>query len=141
MWSYRTTTRNSIEETPFALAFGSEVVVPVEISLSTARTEALDAPSNDEELHLNLDFLEEKRETSQLELAEYQRRVKRHYDARVKPHNFRPSKLVLRKVLQKGEGPYQVKEERRLGTYTLTNLEGKQLPHPWNAQHLLIYYH
>lgn len=71
LWSYRMTTRNSIGETPFTLAFSSEAVVSVKIGLPTARTEAFDAPSNDEELCLNLDLLEERRETSQLELAEY----------------------------------------------------------------------
>lgn len=76
LWSYQTTTRNSTRETLFALAFGSEVVVPVEIDLPTARTEALDAPSDDEELRLNLDLLEERRDTSQLKLVEYQRRMK-----------------------------------------------------------------
>lgn len=45
----------------------------VEIGLPTARTEALDALVNDEELRLNLDLLEKRRDTSHLELAEYQR--------------------------------------------------------------------
>lgn len=102
LWSYRTT-RNSTGETSFALAFGLEAVVPVEIGLPTARTKVFDATSNNEELCLNLDLLEERRKTSQLELVEYQCRVKRHYDARVRPHRFRPGDLVLRKVLQKGE--------------------------------------
>lgn len=122
-------------------------MVLVEIGLPTAWTEAFDVTSNDEELRLNLDILEEKRETSQLELAhEYQRWVKQHYDARVRLRRFHPGDLILRKVLKKGaleptwEGLYQVKDERRAGTYILIDLKGKQLPHPWNAQYLRIYH-
>lgn len=63
LWSYRTTTRNSIGKNPFELAIGSKVVVLVEVGFPTAQTESFDAPSNDKELCLNLDLLEGRRET------------------------------------------------------------------------------
>lgn len=148
LWSYRTTVRNSTGETPFALAFGSEAVVPVEVGLPSARIEVFDAPSNNEELRLNLDLLEEKREASNLALAEYQQWMKRHYDSRVKPRRFKTGDLVLQKVIQKRgaleptwEGPYRIGGEKRPETYILADLEGKQLHYPWHAQHLRVYYH
>ena len=38
------------------------------------------------------------------------------------------------------EGPYRVKEIVRPGTYRLEDLNGRILPHPWNAEHLRKYY-
>ncbi|XP_022143561.1 uncharacterized protein LOC111013429 [Momordica charantia] len=62
LWSYRTTLRESTGETPFSLAFGSEAMVPVEIGIPTDRVEQYEPTKNEEELLLNLDLLEEKRE-------------------------------------------------------------------------------
>lgn len=33
LWAYRTTTRTSTGETPFSLAYGAEVVIPVEVGM------------------------------------------------------------------------------------------------------------
>lgn len=33
VWAYRTTTRNSTGETPFALVFGTEAVIPCEVAV------------------------------------------------------------------------------------------------------------
>ena len=38
LWSYRTTSKNSTGATPFSLAFGTEAVIPAEISIPTARS-------------------------------------------------------------------------------------------------------
>ena len=38
LWTFRTTPRRSSGETPFSLAYGSEVVIPLEIGLPTLRT-------------------------------------------------------------------------------------------------------
>lgn len=38
------------------------------------------------------------------------------------------------------EGPYRITRVARLGTYYLENLEGKQLKHLWNVEHLKKYY-
>ena len=37
LWAYRTTRKSATQETPFALAFGTEVVAPVEIGFVTPR--------------------------------------------------------------------------------------------------------
>ena len=42
LWAYRTTTRVSIEETPFKLTFGTEAVIPMEIGLTNIRVKAYD---------------------------------------------------------------------------------------------------
>lgn len=65
LWSYQTT-----HETPFSMAFSSEAIVPVEISMPTERVEYYEQARNEDELLLNLDLLNEKREAAQLRLAE-----------------------------------------------------------------------
>lgn len=76
----------------------------------------------------------------------------RYYNVRVKTRHFNQGDLVLRKVSTttknptegklgpNWEGPYKVILSNRLGTYHLETLEGKALPHPWNAEHLKKYY-
>ena len=62
LWAYRTTQKSATRETPFALAFGTEAVAPVEIGLKSPRVELAIVEHNDEALSLNLDLLDEKRE-------------------------------------------------------------------------------
>ena len=76
----------------------------------------------------------------------------RHYNSKVKPRQLSVGDLVLRKVTlatknpsedklgPNWEGPYKVIEVRRPGTYHLENMNGRQLSHPWNAEHLKKYY-
>ena len=61
LWTYRTTQKSATRETPFALAFGTEAVAPVEIELKSPRIELATVEHNDEALRLNLDLLDEKR--------------------------------------------------------------------------------
>lgn len=67
--------RGSTNTTQFSLAFGSEVVVPVEVGIPIAQLEEFDEQANKEPLLLNLDFLEERRGASQL-VAPVPRRVR-----------------------------------------------------------------
>ena len=62
LWAHRTTRKSATQETPFALAFGTEVVAPVEVGLKSSRIEFLSTEHNEEVLRLNLDLLEEKRD-------------------------------------------------------------------------------
>ena len=54
--------KSATQETPFALAFGTEAVAPVEVGLKSLRIEFASTEHNEEVLRLNLDLLEEKRE-------------------------------------------------------------------------------
>ena len=62
LWAYRTTQKSATRETPFALAFGTEAVAPVEVGIKSPRVELASKEHNDEALHLNLELLDEKRE-------------------------------------------------------------------------------
>ena len=62
LWAYRTTRKSSTQETPFALAFGIEVVALVKIGLKSPRIELASVEHNEEAHCLNLDLLDEKRD-------------------------------------------------------------------------------
>uniref|UniRef100_A0A2N9IDH1 RNase H type-1 domain-containing protein n=1 Tax=Fagus sylvatica TaxID=28930 RepID=A0A2N9IDH1_FAGSY len=129
LWAYRTTVRIPTGETPFRMTFGSEAVVPVEIGLTSFRTSAYDGQKNEEQLRLNLDLIDEVRETAEARMKRYQEKMARHYNSRVKPRQLSIGDLVLRKVTlatrnpsegklgPNWEGPYKVIEVRRPGTY------------------------
>ena len=52
LWAYRTTARTPTGETPFRLAYGSEVVIPVEVGLTSYRVENYDEDKNKEAMRL-----------------------------------------------------------------------------------------
>ncbi|CAL2255800.1 unnamed protein product [Prunus armeniaca] len=89
LWSYHTTFRTSTGETPFSLSFGTEVVALVEIGQPTYRTSTYDAEANDEQLALNLDFIDELRDQSNMRNVAYKQRIAKYYDSGVKPRAFK----------------------------------------------------
>jgi hypothetical protein len=152
LWAYRTTARTPTGETPFRLTYGTEAVIPVEIGLTTWRTNHYDEVTNDDQLRSNLDLVDEVRDQAEARTKVYQQRMARYYDRRVKHREFKVGDLVLRKVTlatkdptqgklgPTWEGPYRVVKFHRRGTYHLEKLDGDALPHPWNAKHLKKYY-
>jgi ribonuclease HI len=152
LWAYRTTKRTPTEETPYALAFGSEAIIPAELGAKSLRVEAYKAEPNDEGLKLHLDLLQERRDQALVTQSAYQERMARYFDKRVKPRSFKVGDLVLRKVTlatkdplegklaPNWEGPYKVISCQRPGAYHLEDSVGKILPRPWNAEHLRRYF-
>ena len=77
------------------MTYGSEVVVPVEVGLTTLRTLAYDNQQNEEQLRLNLDLIDKVQETAKTRMRRYQEKMARHYNAKVKPRQFSVGDLVL----------------------------------------------
>ena len=105
LWAYRTTCKYATRETPFALAFGTKAVAPVEVGLKSPRVEFANAEHNEESLLLNLDLLEEKREPALKLVDDYQRKTARYYDRKVMPNSFKLDDLVLKKILLARKDP------------------------------------
>ena len=61
LWVYRTITR-TIRETPFKLTYGTKVVIPVEVGITSIKREVFHEENNDDQLKINLDCLDEVRE-------------------------------------------------------------------------------
>ena len=91
--------------TPFSLAFSSKAVALVEVGLKSPRVEFASAEHNEESLRLNLYLLEEKREQALKRAKDYQRKIARYYDRKVRPNSFKPDDLVLKKLLLARKDP------------------------------------
>ncbi|RDX86919.1 hypothetical protein CR513_31685, partial [Mucuna pruriens] len=112
---YRTSIRTSTGATPYSLVYGTEAILSIEVEISSLRvlTEV------------------------ELDEAEWvqQRRVKKAFDKKVRPHIFRKGDMVLKRILPnvkdpRGKwapnykGPYVVKQAFSGGALILTNAEG-----------------
>ena len=64
LWTYRTTPRKSIGETPFSMTYGAEVVIPLETEFPTLRTSSFTPCSNNGLFEKSLDLIEERRENA-----------------------------------------------------------------------------
>ncbi|XP_059446338.1 uncharacterized protein LOC132177877 [Corylus avellana] len=98
LWAYRTTRNTPTEETPFALAYRTEAVIPAEVGSGSFRVDTFNPNFNDEGLKLHLDLLQEKQDQAQVTMAAYQQRVSRYFNRRVKHRSFKVGDLVLKKV-------------------------------------------
>ena len=78
------TTYSRIKDTPFNLAFGSNVVIPIEISINSLCVAHFDSEQNEANLRANLDLLEEIREEASVKATARQRRVVQYYNKQVK---------------------------------------------------------
>nr|GEZ38914.1 reverse transcriptase domain-containing protein [Tanacetum cinerariifolium] len=90
LWAHRTMIKSSHGDTPFSLTYGTEAVIPAEIGMPTYRTAVVDVVNNDEELRLNLDFLEEHRELAAISEAKSKSKMIKYYNARVRGVAFKP---------------------------------------------------
>jgi len=62
LWTYRTTPRRSMRETPFSMTYGAEAMIPLEIGFPTLRISSFASDNNDCLLERSLDLVEEWRE-------------------------------------------------------------------------------
>ena len=105
LWTYRTTPRRSIGETPFSMSYGAEAVIPLETSFPMLRMITFTLSNNDELLGKSLDLIEERREKAMIQLAYYHQKLKQGYNVNVKLRPLAPRDLVLRKVLGNTKNP------------------------------------
>jgi polynucleotide 5'-kinase involved in rRNA processing len=139
--------KNSIGETPFSLTCGTEAVIPAEKVLPSRRIQFPDVTSNDQELRLNLELLEGRREMAAIREAKYKRTLEQHYNAEVRPQSFKVGEYVFRsneasrsepsgKLGPNWEGPYEIIEAHDKGSYMLAKLDGTPVPRTWNGAQL-----
>ena len=72
MWAYKTTARTPSKETPFRLTYGTDVVIPVEVGVTSMRREVFNEDNNNDQLRVNLDYLDEVRDEASQKMTKYQ---------------------------------------------------------------------
>ena len=72
LWAYRTTSRTPTGETPFSLTYDTEAVILVEVGMTSLRREVFHEGSNNDQLRVNLDCLDESKDEASRKMAEYQ---------------------------------------------------------------------
>ncbi|XP_030936699.1 uncharacterized protein LOC115961954 [Quercus lobata] len=152
LWAYRTTARTPTGETPFRLTYGTEAVIPVEMGVTSIRRGTFSEGLNDDELRLNLDLLDEVRDSASSKMTKYQKKMAEYYNKKVKLRRLDIGDLVLRKTTTATkdstqgklgptwEGPYRVIHYSRQGSYYLETMDGQRLPRPWNIENLKKYH-
>ncbi|GKD16976.1 hypothetical protein Tco_1206134, partial [Tanacetum coccineum] len=110
--------KTSNGETPFSLTYGSKAVILVEIGMPTYRIIQFNEAHNDQARRLDLDLIQERRETTDIREAKYKKKVEQYYNKWVRPISFKVGDCVYRrneasKVENQGklgpnwEGPYR----------------------------------
>ncbi|XP_075670093.1 uncharacterized protein LOC142639840 [Castanea sativa] len=100
LWAYRTTVRTPTGETPFGLTYGTKVVIPIEVGVTSMRREVFHKNSNDDQLKINLDCLDEVRKEASQKMTKYQQKMVEYYNKRVKRKRLDIGDLVLTKSHQ-----------------------------------------
>ena len=88
-WAYRTTTHTSLGETPFSLAYGTEVVIPIECGIPFVRYIWLNEDTNQELLNHNLDAFDELHDKAHLRTTFYQHKAAQHYNKNIRVRTFK----------------------------------------------------
>ena len=71
LWAYRTTIRTPTEETSFRLAYRSKAVILAEVGLISYKVGNHNESKHDEAMRLQLDLVDEVKETAEQRLARY----------------------------------------------------------------------
>ncbi|KAK2428867.1 hypothetical protein QL285_027352 [Trifolium repens] len=151
---YRTAVRTSTGATPFSLVYGMEAVLPIEVEIPSLRVLMETKLEEAEWVQTRFDqlnLIEEKRLTALCHGQLYQKRLKKAFDKKVRPREFREGDMVLKKILPihkdpRGkwtpnyEGPYVVKKAFSGGALIITTMDGEELPLSVNADAVKKYY-
>ena len=71
LWAYKTTVRTLTGEMPFRLTYGTEAVIPIKVGVISMRREAFNEDSNNDQLRVNLDYLDEVRDEASRKMMKY----------------------------------------------------------------------
>ncbi|XP_074337670.1 uncharacterized protein LOC141674867 [Apium graveolens] len=102
--AYRTTCKVMTDATPFMLAYGAEVVVPLEITHGSPRVEAYKPETNEKGMWIALDLIDKVRDEASARNAEHQPRASLYYNRMVKERFFQQGDLDLKKIEASGVG-------------------------------------
>lgn len=107
---------------------------------------------NNEELRIELDTIDERKDRSVLNAEACRRIIERKYNTKIRPKSFQEGDLVWRKtgeaqkvishgkLAAKWDGPFKVTENLHNRAYRVSLPNVKPVPNTWNASHLKFYF-
>ncbi|XP_057770824.1 uncharacterized protein LOC130990622 [Salvia miltiorrhiza] len=119
LWAHRTSPKTATEEAPFTLVYGSIVVIPADVRLTSNRILHYEPIQNEELRQIDLDLIDLHRDMAVLRAAKYKTIINARFDKKVTTRRFEKGDLVLKRVdaLKKmgkfdtiWEGPFVVTE-------------------------------
>ncbi|KAM2279832.1 hypothetical protein FF2_039819 [Malus domestica] len=105
LWAYRTSRRAGIGTTPYALTFGQDAVLPMEINVSSVRIQnqfGLHSEEYIEAMCQGIEDLDVARIEALNQIQEGKRAVAQAYNKRVRAKSFKEGNLVWKTVLPLG---------------------------------------
>jgi hypothetical protein len=157
-WALRANINRETRDTPFNLIYGANAVLPPEIYLqsgliSIEKLGILPLIFNEENQaearELDLNLLEERRNTTLANVRKYQQSLKKYYNKSAVQRELNIGDLVLKKDIHTRdkhkfsspcEVPFIVVDFATPGAYVLAEVDGAMLPNTWNANQLCKYY-
>ncbi|XP_070036911.1 uncharacterized protein [Nicotiana tomentosiformis] len=154
LFGYRTTVRTSTGATPYLLVYGIEAVIPAKVEIPSLRI-IQEAELSDAECirshYEQLALIDGKRINAVCHGKLYQNRMPRAFNKRVRPRQFTPGQLVLKRIFShqdeaKGkfspnwQGPYMVHRVLTGGALILVEMDGEVWPKPINSDAVKRYY-
>ena len=140
LWAYRTSKRTSTGTTPFALTYGHDAVLPMEVIVKSQRVVSqndLDIGSYHQAMNMELEELDETRVKALNQILLQKARVVKSYNKKVTIRRFDVGDLVWKVILplkekRKGtskwdpnwQGPFRVHRVIGKGAYHLSDLNG-----------------
>ena len=94
---------------PFRLTYGIEAMIPIEVGVNNMRREAFNEDSKDDQLRVNLDYLDEVKDEASQKMTRYQQTIAEYYNKRVKLRKLNIGDLILRRVMSATKDPTQGK--------------------------------
>lgn len=149
LWGLRTQPCKSTGYTPFFLVYGSEAILPTDLTHGAPRLQYYDEDEVEQTRQQDLDTVEEHRLAAVLQHARYEQQLRRYHDKNVRHREFSIGDLVLRRIQNMAgkhklsppwEGPFIVSRVIGPGTYRLQYEDGTDVPNPWNIEHLRRFY-
>ncbi|XP_020232497.1 uncharacterized protein LOC109812849 [Cajanus cajan] len=96
LWAYRCTPQSSTKETPFRLTYGTDAMILVEVGEPSLRRQQFDEETNKAALSIDLDLVDETRESALVNMEACRTRAARKIRTKVKPRRFQTGDLVWR---------------------------------------------
>ncbi|KAM2696641.1 hypothetical protein EV1_041006 [Malus domestica] len=156
LWAYRTSLRSATGTTPYALTYGHDAVLLVELSINSLRIieqSSLFSAEYNQSMRHELEDLEEAQLDAYNLLVAQKQIVERAYNQKFRHKTFGESELVWQTVLPAGikdprfgkwsptwEGPFVVHKVLDKGAYHLRNQTGLVHKLPINGKFLKKYY-